>query len=213
MAKMLLDAIEQGDLDYVKNYINKDNIDSEMLKWIEDGEYYTPLNLALLVECDEIAKFLIDSGAKLNCYGSKLSPLHIAAQSGNITMVQYLIDKGVDINTKGYLNQTPLIACAWIINDGILDHILDEIFKCMKILIKNGCQLDCKPIHGSRYEKYLFDSTYFNDDKETILEELKESISIRNTLSNICVRYIKNNREMFNDKLHLFNRDIKKLLN
>ena len=66
------------------------------------------------------------------------TPLYIAAQNGNLEMVEMLITKGAEIAAEDYLGRTPL-------------HRADE--KTTEILIQNGAKVDAidkrgdTPIH------------------------------------------------------------------
>ncbi len=55
------------------------------------------------------AKALIDNKANVNASVLGLSVLMKAAQSGNVDIIQELIDKGADVNKKGFQGMTPLM--------------------------------------------------------------------------------------------------------
>jgi len=77
-------------------------------------------------------KLLLKYGAKIN--DSRVNPALIACMSsGNnkrkLKLIDYLLDKGADINIKGSENRTPIIAAAdislWDIVNYLLDHGAD----------------------------------------------------------------------------------------
>jgi ankyrin repeat protein len=53
---------------------------------------------------------LLDKGANPNAIENErgLTPLHLAADKGRKAMVELLISRGADVNTKDYSGRTPL---------------------------------------------------------------------------------------------------------
>ena len=69
----------------------------------------TPLQGAAAFKAIDLARLLIDRGAKVNCRGDEGgSPLHEAAGSGQIELARLLLDHGANINAKDDHGQTPL---------------------------------------------------------------------------------------------------------
>ena len=82
-----------------------------------DSEGYTPLHRAIEYGCVSIAKYLINQP---NCLCETLTykytaPLHDAAgEYGDISIVQCLVERGVDINVSTCEGTTPLhYSCRW----------------------------------------------------------------------------------------------------
>lgn len=62
-----------------------------------------------------------------------VTPLHLASGSGWLNIVEYLIDKGANVDTRDYYYQTPLY---WAVKYGKLDIV--------KYFIGKGANLDMK---------------------------------------------------------------------
>ena len=82
-----------------------------------DSEGYTPLHRAIEYGCVSIAKYLINQP---NCLCETLTrysiaPLHDAAgEYGDLSIVQCLVERGVDINVSTWVGTTPLhYSCRW----------------------------------------------------------------------------------------------------
>ncbi|MEY2686304.1 MAG: hypothetical protein RL375_502 [Pseudomonadota bacterium] len=69
-----------------------------------EGYKVTPLGMAVAKRQHDLARLLIDKGAKLNghcalgrCEGDwELAPLHVAARTANVEMVRLLVNRGAD---------------------------------------------------------------------------------------------------------------------
>lgn len=69
----------------------------------------TPLQGAAAMQKLDLARFLIERGANVNCRGAEGgSPLHEAAGSGQIEFAKLLLDHGANINAKDDNGNTPL---------------------------------------------------------------------------------------------------------
>lgn len=75
----------------------------------QNGYHVFPLHAALSNgQNNNIAKMLIEAGAAVNVLqASNTSPLHLAAQQGNIDMIIILLENGADIAIQNDLGQTP----------------------------------------------------------------------------------------------------------
>ncbi|GHU13091.1 hypothetical protein FACS189449_07970 [Alphaproteobacteria bacterium] len=76
----------------------------------------TALHIAVIHNCEEIVKILIDNGADVNAIDGylfrKLTPIHYAAINNNTAITKLLIDAGADINFQTHEGSSPLIiAC------------------------------------------------------------------------------------------------------
>ena len=99
-----------GDLEYFTTIVSL-GFDINRL----DSDGYTPLHRAIKYGCVSIAKFLI---SQPNCLCETLikdniTPLHDAASElGDLSLVQCLVERGVDVNIKDKYCNTPLyMAC------------------------------------------------------------------------------------------------------
>ncbi|OQR93089.1 type I inositol triphosphate receptor [Achlya hypogyna] len=73
----------------------------------------TPLTLALDLERNDIAHFLIASGALVNVSNSEAkTPLHLAVDKQNGGLVEALLDKGADIEATDLYGSTALMVAA-----------------------------------------------------------------------------------------------------
>ncbi len=67
----------------------------------QNGYHVYPIHTALTGQYDSIGKMLIEAGAEVNVVqNSRITPLHIAAQQGNIEMIILLLENGADISIK-----------------------------------------------------------------------------------------------------------------
>lgn len=68
----------------------------------------TPLYLAALNNCTEVAAFLLEKGASVNAKSkSGATPLHIAAQKNNLALARLLLAHGADILALDSERRTP----------------------------------------------------------------------------------------------------------
>jgi len=92
----LMSAAESGDINTVKNLIDK-GADVN----VRDEYQYTPLHKASEGGYTETVKLLIDKGADVNAKGRwNLTPLHYAVREGHADIAVFLVDKGADVNAK-----------------------------------------------------------------------------------------------------------------
>ena len=67
----------------------------------------TPLYLAALNNCTDVAVFLLDKGADVNAKTKEAAtPLHIAAQKDNLRLVKLLLAHGADIDAQDSKHRT-----------------------------------------------------------------------------------------------------------
>src|SRR5690606_8967190 len=67
----------------------------------QNGFQVYPLHTALTGKFDNISKMLIEAGAEVNIVqNARITPLHIAAQQGNIDLIILLLEMGADITIK-----------------------------------------------------------------------------------------------------------------
>lgn len=89
----LAEACEDGDLDLVKEWREKDPDQLE----IEEFAKNTPLQIASLNGNSEVVEYLIDQGCRVDCANvDKDTPLIDAAENGHADVVDILLNAGVD---------------------------------------------------------------------------------------------------------------------
>lgn len=101
-------AAYNGDVQLVQLLL--DNGALHVINQCDLRKYETPLVVAVRHNYPEVAKMLIKSGADVTIADpSKRTPLHLAAQEGQVELIQLLCDRGAHINaeTTGY-GYTPL---------------------------------------------------------------------------------------------------------
>ncbi|HDR9180279.1 TPA: ankyrin repeat domain-containing protein [Burkholderia vietnamiensis] len=136
--RFLEEAAERGDLDIVKLLV-KHNATLGIMETDPDYDRNGALNMAVLGNYTEVAKFLIENGAPVNdisdFYGIAL---HSASARGNIEMVQLLVENGADVNltpgpelkesaiTKAFNNRHYEVANYLADNGADMNHILEN---------------------------------------------------------------------------------------
>lgn len=77
-----------------------------------DCQGRTLLMYAILYEREQIVNYLLNRGAKVNCCDNmQFSPLHFAAQAGNISIIKNLLCHGADVNVQDSFGNSPLLRC------------------------------------------------------------------------------------------------------
>ncbi|PPL00330.1 Ankyrin repeat-containing protein [Parapedobacter indicus] len=73
----------------------------------QNGYNVYPLHAAIGANFDGIAKMLIEAGAEVNVLQtSRTSPLHLAAQNGNIDLIILLLENGARVEIKNDMGKT-----------------------------------------------------------------------------------------------------------
>lgn len=86
------------------------------------------------------------------------SPLHVASRSGDIKVVEFLINNHAFVNAKNKSGETPLFYAVQTLNKEVID-----------ILLKNGAVLDCKSTFGDTIYDLIPTyelSSYINEKSE-----------------------------------------------
>ncbi|XP_050406124.1 uncharacterized protein LOC126821692 [Patella vulgata] len=134
-------ACKSGKLETVKYLIHEIGMDvnSTNLK------HETPLFFCCRsqIEAKEKIKLLVENGGNkdtMDIYNNKI--IHVACKNGELEIVKYLIDElNINVNTRGFENQTPLMNCIW---SSICP--LDKI----KLLVENEANIDTMDINNDK---------------------------------------------------------------
>jgi ankyrin repeat protein len=117
----LFSAARDGDLDQVKNLVEKAHVGVDVL----DPNHATPLFQAIENNQETVCSYLIEKGARLDIIDSYgLTPLAEAINSGNADATRLLLEKGADytsiLNIESEGSGTPLdLAVANICDYGL----------------------------------------------------------------------------------------------
>lgn len=144
----------QGDLDEVKNFIEK-GADIEAM----DSYGATPLYYAAARGSKELVEFLIARGANVNAKDKRdLAPLHVAAVHGHKDVVAFLIDNAADIYAKGQYGYTPIYWAAW-----------SEVPEVVELLLEKGVDVNTKDEWGNTPLHYMAEYDYYRNMAEFLI--------------------------------------------
>lgn len=100
----------------------------------ETNAFHTPFMWAVRLGKQENVAILLAHNADINKVSNDVSALHIAAGSGNAGMIEFLLDKGADVNINSGLGCRPLHIAAWCnwieIAKILLEHGADPALTC-----------------------------------------------------------------------------------
>lgn len=133
-------------IDYLFRINSDYNNSNEEVAFVTFAEEFLPvryglLHLATYIDCEHLAKALIEKNAKVDVIGSDGStPLLLAAKLGNIKLAKVFIENGANVNVRNECESedTPL-HCAVCFG-----HI-----EVAKTLIKNGANVDAVNKNGN----------------------------------------------------------------
>ena len=108
----------------------------------------TLLAQSILESNAELTKYLILHGAELNFKVKNISYLHLAIQSKKITISEYLIDKGILLDTQDEQGRTPLIYA-----------VKTEQIQLVNYLLLKGANPDIKDVHNKSALDYSMRAT------------------------------------------------------
>ncbi|XP_018356402.1 PREDICTED: ankyrin repeat domain-containing protein 49-like isoform X1 [Trachymyrmex septentrionalis] len=104
-AKAMLNAAEEGNLENIKNLLNK----NRHLLNCTDKDGYTPLHRACYGNNVEVVEYLLEAGARIDAKTQdEWQPLHSACCWNNTECAEALIANGADVNATSKGDQTPL---------------------------------------------------------------------------------------------------------
>ena len=120
----LHDAVSCGDIQAVETLVDGGaNINAK-------GMYgRTPLYYAALCGQSEAVAYLLAKGANPKIGASwkdNNTPLHVAAEHGDLACVQILVNNGVPVDIRNSSKQTPLLLAAEFLHPTIVKYLLDH---------------------------------------------------------------------------------------
>jgi Ankyrin repeats (3 copies) len=150
---LLCEAIDQGNLDYVKSALNSAPKPTEIISH-PCSRGLTPLALSIVYDQVEIARYLLESGADIEAgYRAEwvdknqhvlrkdlpevCPPLHCAAVVGLGHLVHLLISRGADVNTATGLDRGSLVMPLHVATGSAVEE-----------LVKAGAHIDHKNEFG-----------------------------------------------------------------
>ena len=156
--KVFLIFCIRGDLDLIKNYIDKKIVD---VNFIKDNDGNSPLHLAAMHNNQEVFKELINAGAKTDIRNNKGElAIDIAllkcCEENNKELVLDLIGIGADVNFKDSNGNTPLHYAA---QKGAI-NVFKELFKAKELIITRNNKGEPPRLDKlllSAYKEYKFE--------------------------------------------------------
>jgi hypothetical protein len=147
------EAIARGDLDDVRLHLK---LKPESAQRGKDAGL-TPLHQAILRNRNEIALFLLDSGASVDAPDrSARTPLHLAVERGNVALVQALLARKAKPNERDRIGWTPLHHAAAKDRVAIARALLDGGANPMTLSERGGTPLHEAAASGSAEMVQMF---------------------------------------------------------
>ena len=99
--------------------------------------------------CERTLNILLEAGADLTCRnGRGDNALHLAAMEGHHKIVKTLLDHGLDVNTRGWNDTTPLMSAA-VFGRESYRAVADGYERTVNILIEAGADITCQDQSGN----------------------------------------------------------------
>ena len=129
---------------------------------------------ASLYEDPELLKLLLARGAsaKKLSLGGGWTPLHFAAQSGNVESVQLVLDAGGDVNGRAQAGQTPLLMA--VMSGGSAPNMI-------QLLLQRGAKVNVPDMQGETALHHAVRAT--NLEAARLLIEAGEDLHARHKIS------------------------------
>ena len=109
LSQSVFDAVREGDLETIRTLVTAH---AELVSATDDSDR-TPLHLAASYGRQEVAAFLLDSGADIDAREEDgETPLHYAAWRSGLEAGQLLVARGADIEIRNNWGRTPLLIVA-----------------------------------------------------------------------------------------------------
>jgi hypothetical protein len=150
-------AIIANDLEKIKELFKKTSVIKKSINGLDDS---TPswLHMAIAHQDNQIAAFLIEQGANINAKGLIGAPLEEAIRKGNVSTVQFLLDRGALLERSEitYYNLSRSALYLALI-DASKDIKPAAQYKMAELLIRNGAPIN-HPLHFSLfgYRSFLY---------------------------------------------------------
>lgn len=153
-----MSACEQGDLHTVRDFLRK-GYEMHNHKIYYPGVDVWAIHVAVISGHVQIAQQLLQHGASLEqCTASRGSrPLHLAAESGNASMIELLLANGADISAINNLGEQPIYIA---IRHGNIE--------ALRVLVDGGAVLSCTDQEGRQPLHWAAESS----DQPNIIEFL-----------------------------------------
>lgn len=149
-ANNLFLAIEQSDLQSVKNYLSDQSID------VEDNYKRTALLNASFSGESTILNWLINQGANLSHQDvNGYTALHFCAQEGHIDCAKLLLNNSADPNILDAHGNSP----AWV---AVMNWDGGKNFDLLKLLVEHGADLQLKNAAGRSVMELLPEKIKFD---------------------------------------------------
>lgn len=119
-------AVIDGNIELVKTLISKGYDVNEKDEHSFSPLHYAAQNFSTNILCLDIAKFLIDSGIKIetkDCYGNTALFRAVANFRGDPAMIQLLLEKGADKFNKNDYGVSPYSLAETIANYPVLQYL------------------------------------------------------------------------------------------
>lgn len=175
-AQEIFDAIRTGDLAKVKELIEKD---PQLIK-AKNPRQSTPLHVAVDVNNEPIARYLIEKGADLNAINSNSwTPLFYAKEK---EMTKLLVEKGADINFEAS-NSTALAWSLLYRRKDVAEYLLEQGARLPELGTNQSIGLLIQSLKSGSFkflEKYMelgFNPLYESETKCNLLHYASESNS------------------------------------
>lgn len=169
-------AIIQKDLNQVKGLIALGASPNGDYASFEDEAVHSMIYLAIRSQDLAIVQALVEAGADVNTntrHSSSMRPMHILAQTQNIPILQYLVQKGIDLDQRDIVKKTALMK--FFMNSQAVDFA--------RALIAAGANINAQDSYGNTALVILLDpATRGNvETRRQVLELLIQSGADLNT--------------------------------
>ncbi len=168
-SRTLENAIYRKNLEIVRAlHVAGANLDKA--NWL--GE--VPLHLATEQQgTAHIAKYLIESGVKVNCADScQITPLHNAVQNGEWEVIRLLIRKKARVNARDQFDDTPLHKLACCLATELRRGIPVCSHKIARGLIKAGANVNARDMSNETPLHSVINGHTRGDNYLTVIREL-----------------------------------------
>lgn len=116
---------------------------------VQDKDGFSPMDLALLYQMKPVVEALLKQGADPEKGGFYSTPLHGAAESGNVELIQTLLNAGAYVDAKDEFEESPLFYA-----------IRSNILPAMETLIQFEADVNLNNDIG---ETPIFEAVYYAD--------------------------------------------------